>query len=168
MSVSNESSKAQDEAIGNGTVPQDKVVTLDFVGVQQWIPHRYPFILIDKVIEMVPNKHVVAIKNVTANEECFVGHFPGKPVFPGVFILEAMAQAAAVLARYSEQAQAEGKLFYLVGADRVKWKRQIMPGDQLRIEMRSSKKRLPLWIMEGEVTVDGKLVASATLSAAAA
>ena len=147
---------------------EEKIVTLDYAGVQEWIPHRYPFILLDRVTRMVPNKYIIGLKNVTGAEECFVGHFPGKPVFPGVFILEAMAQAAAVLARYSESEQASGKLFYLVGAEKVKWKRQVLPGDQMIIEMRSYKKRLPLWIMQGEVTVDGKLVASATLSAAAA
>jgi 3-hydroxyacyl-[acyl-carrier-protein] dehydratase len=146
----------------------DEIVTMDFVQVQEWLPHRYPFLLVDRIIEMVSNKYVVGLKNITGNESCFVGHFPGKPVYPGVLLLETMAQVAAVLARYSERDKASGKLFYLVGADNVKWKKQVLPGDQLRIEMRSSKKRLPLWVMEGEITVDGKLVTSATLSAAAA
>lgn len=146
----------------------EKIVTLDFMQLQEWVPHRFPFLLIDRITAMVPNNYVVALKNITGNEECFVGHFPGKPVYPGVLLLEAMAQAAAVLARYSESEEASGKLFYLVGADNVKWKKQVLPGDQLRIEMRSFKKRLPLWVMQGEITVGDKLVCSATLSAAAA
>jgi 3-hydroxyacyl-[acyl-carrier-protein] dehydratase len=147
---------------------EEKIITLDFVELQEWVPHRFPFLLIDRITAMVPNKYVVALKNITGNEECFVGHFPGKPVYPGVLLLEAMAQTAAVLARYSEKEEASGKLFYLVGADSVKWKKQVLPGDQLRIEMRSFKKRLPLWVMQGEITVGDKLVCSATLSAAAA
>jgi len=146
----------------------EEPLSFDSVEIQKIIPHRYPFLLIDRITELVRWKHVIALKNVTANEAYFVGHFPGKPVMPGVLIVEAMAQAAAVFARCSEEEEARGKTFYLVGADSVKWKRQVVPGDTLRIEMRSVKKRMALWIMEGECTVDGKLVASATLSAAAA
>lgn len=141
---------------------------MDNLEIQKWIPHRYPFLLIDKVSEIVSNSHITAIKNVTCNEEFFQGHFPQHPVMPGVLIVEAMAQAAGVLARYSEPELVKGKTFYLVGVDEVKWKRQVLPGDQLVITMRSVKKRNPLWIMSGEVLVDGKVVCSGTVTAAAA
>ena len=143
-------------------------VVMDILEIQRWIPHRYPFLLIDRVLDIVPNAHIISVKNVTANEEFFQGHFPSQPVMPGVLIMEAMAQTAAVFARYSEEVLLTGKTFYLVGADGFKWKKQVGPGDQLRIVMKSVKKRNPLWIMDGEVTVDGKIVASGTLSAAAA
>ncbi len=141
---------------------------MDIIEIQKWIPHRYPFLLIDRVLEVVPDSHIVAIKNVSVNEEFFQGHFPQHPVMPGVLIIESMAQAAGVLARVSEPALVKDKTFYLVGVDGFKWKRQVVPGDTLQITMRSVKKRNPLWIMEGEVVVDGKIVASGTVTAAAA
>ena len=147
---------------------QQKPITMDVMEIQKWIPHRYPFILIDKVLELIPHQKIVAQKNVTINEEFFNGHFPTKPVMPGVLILEAMAQAAAVLARSSEADLTQNKTFYLVGAEGFKWKRQVVPGDSLIITMTSVKRRNPLWIMTGEVEVDGKVVALGTLSAAAA
>ena len=143
-------------------------VTMDILEIQRWIPHRYPFLLIDRVLDLVPNEHITTIKNVTANEEFFQGHFPGHPVMPGVLIMESMAQTAAVFARYSEPELLKNKTFYLVGADNFKWKKMVVPGDQLKIVMKSVKKRNPLWIMDGEVSVDGKVVASGTLTAAAA
>lgn len=148
-------------------IEQSKI-QMDINEITKWIPHRYPFLLIDRVVELVPSAYIKAIKNVTANEQFFQGHFPGHPVMPGVLIMEAMAQACAVFARYSEAQLVQGKTFYLVGADSFKWKKQVLPGDTLHIHMRSVKKRNPLWIMEGEVLVDGKVVASGTISAAAA
>lgn len=147
---------------------EKKQVIMDVLEVQKWIPHRYPFLLIDKVIDLVPDSYIVAIKNVTVNEEFFQGHFPGNPVMPGVLICEAMAQAAAVFARYSEPVLLKDKNLYLVGVDGFKWKKMVIPGDTLRIEMRSVRKRNPLWVMEGDVSVDGKIVASGGISAAAA
>ncbi len=143
-------------------------ITMDILEIQKWIPHRYPFLLIDRVVGLVPNESITSLKNVTANEEFFQGHFPGQPVMPGVIIMEAMAQTAAVFARYSEAELLKGKTFYLVGADNFKWKKMVLPGDQLKIVMKSVKKRNPLWIMDGEVSVDGKVVATGTLTAAAA
>ena len=143
-------------------------VTMDILEIQRWIPHRYPFLLIDRVLNLVPNEHITTIKNVSANEEFFQGHFPGHPVMPGVLIMESMAQTAAVFARYSEPELLKNKTFYLVGADNFKWKKMVVPGDQLTIVMKSVKKRNPLWIMDGEVFVDGKVVVSGTLTAAAA
>jgi len=147
---------------------QQQKVTMDIMEIQKWLPHRYPFLLIDKVLDLVPDTYIVAVKNVTMNEQFFQGHFPDKPVMPGVLICEAMAQAAAVFARYSEPVLLKDKNLFLVGADGFKWKKMVMPGDSLTITMRSVRKRNPLWVMEGDVAVDGAIVASGTISAAAA
>jgi 3-hydroxyacyl-[acyl-carrier-protein] dehydratase len=149
-------------------VRESEPVSMDIQEIQKWIPHRYPFLLIDRVLDVVKDSHIISIKNVTMNEEFFQGHFPNQPVMPGVLIMEAMAQTAAVFARYSEAELLKNKTFYLVGADTFKWKKMVVPGDQLRIVMKSVKKRNPLWIMDGEVLVDGKVVASGRLTAAAA
>lgn len=145
---------------------EDKKNTVMDIGeILATLPHRYPFVLIDKVVEFVDNEKVIAIKNVTLNEPFFQGHFPGKPVMPGVLVLEAMAQSAAILAIKSSDGVAEGNLVYLVGADEVKWRKQVVPGDTLKIVMTSERKRRPYWIMNGEVFVDEKLVASGKISA---
>jgi 3-hydroxyacyl-[acyl-carrier-protein] dehydratase len=146
----------------------EQKISMDVVEIQKWIPHRYPFLLIDRIVDLQPGRSVTAIKNVTANEEFFQGHFPGTPVMPGVLIIEAMAQASAVLARYSETAASSGKIFYLVGVDNFKWKKPVVPGDVMTIHMQVSRRRNPLWIMEGTITVDGKVLVSGTLSAVAA
>jgi 3-hydroxyacyl-[acyl-carrier-protein] dehydratase len=148
------------------TIKENESVIYDNVQIQEIIPHRYPFLLIDKVVEFVDNEKVVAIKNVTANEPYFQGHFPGMPIMPGALILEAMAQTGAILAIKSEDGVAKGKTVFLVGADDFRWKKKVVPGDTLRIEMKSVKKRRPMWVMSGEVFVDGKIVASGTISAA--
>ena len=147
---------------------QTEKVTMDILEIQKWLPHRYPFLLIDKILDLVPDSYIVAQKNVTINEHFFEGHFPNKPVMPGVLICEAMAQAAAVFARYSEPVLLKDKNLFLVGADSFKWKKMVMPGDVLTLTMRSVRKRNPLWVMEGDVVVDGTLVASGTITAAAA
>jgi 3-hydroxyacyl-[acyl-carrier-protein] dehydratase len=147
---------------------QQEKITMDIMEIRKWLPHRYPFLLIDRVLDLVPDSYIVALKNVTTNEHFFEGHFPEKPVMPGVLICEAMAQAAAVFARYSEPVLLKEKNLYLVGADSFKWKKMVMPGDTLTITMRSVRKRNPLWVMEGDVMVDGSVVATGTITAAAA
>lgn len=144
---------------------EDEKVVFDCVQIQKFLPHRYPFLLIDKIVEFVDGERIVAVKNVTINEEFFQGHFPGNPVMPGVLILEAMAQACAVLSRASKGGAPIDSTVYLVGADNVKWKKKVLPGDTLRIEVKLIKFRRPLWILDGTVTVDGKLVASGTIQA---
>lgn len=140
-------------------------VIMDTVQLREILPHRYPFLLVDKLVEFVDNEKCVCIKCVTINEEFFQGHFPQRPVMPGVLVIEAMAQTAAVFARKSNDGAGEGKTMMLVGVDDFKWKKMIVPGDVMRIEVRSIKKRRPLWVVAGEVTVDGKVVARGTLSA---
>ncbi len=134
--------------------------------IQEALLHRYPFLLIDKVVNFVDNESLIAIKNVTINEEFFNGHFPGRPVMPGVLILEAMAQSAAFCAVKSSKGIAKGKAVLLAGADNVKWKRMVLPGDQLEIRVKFCKARKPFWYFDGEAYVDGKLVAKASLLAA--
>jgi 3-hydroxyacyl-[acyl-carrier-protein] dehydratase len=129
------------------------------------LPHRYPFLMLDRIIEFEDNKRIVGIKNVTMNEPYFPGHFPGRPVMPGVMMIEAMAQVAAILAHKSSDGVKPGYKVFLVGADEVKWKRLVQPGDTLRIEMTSVKKRRPLWIMSGVATVNGETACLAKLSA---
>lgn len=143
-------------------------IVFDIKEIQSIIPHRYPFLLIDKVIEFIDSQRVVAIKNVTINEPFFQGHFPGLPVMPGVLVLEAMAQAGAILAHkstLSHQASA-GKTMMIVGANDVKWKRQIVPGDTLRVELNFVKRRKPIWMLKGEVTCHGQMCCSAEITAA--
>ena len=138
---------------------------LDQVQIQGLLKHRYPFILVDKVIGMELGKSITAIKNVTINEPFFQGHFPGRPVMPGVLILEAIAQSAAILSYKSQSAVASGSYIMIVGANSVKWKRMVVPGDVLRIEVKLLKKKGPLWIVLGEVYVEDKIAAVAELSA---
>jgi beta-hydroxyacyl-ACP dehydratase FabZ len=138
---------------------------MDISEILKYLPHRYPFLMVDRILEMEPGTRIVGIKNVTYNEPFFQGHFPGKPVMPGVLICEALAQVGAILAHSSSMLTGEGKVFMLTGLDRVKIKRAVEPGDQLRLELTSVKRRGAYWKMVGEATVDGKLVAHGELSA---
>lgn len=126
------------------------------------LPHRYPLLLVDKIVEMEPRRRVVGIKNVTYNEEFFQGHFPGNPVMPGVLILEAMGQVGAVLL-LDEVEDMTNKFVYLAGVDGVRFRRPVVPGDQLRCELEVVSLRNRWCKMRGRATVDGKLAAEATL-----
>lgn len=126
------------------------------------LPHRYPFLLVDRVLEADAEK-ALTLKNVTINEPFFTGHFPGLPIMPGVLILEALAQSAAILAL--EKSGGRPTLFMLTGVDKVRFRRRVVPGDQLRMEVRLLKHHHPLWKMRAEARVDGELAAEAELSA---
>jgi 3-hydroxyacyl-[acyl-carrier-protein] dehydratase len=126
------------------------------------LPHRYPFLLVDRVLGR-DTEHVVTLKNVTINEPFFTGHFPGMPVMPGVLILEALAQSAAILAL--SIIGERRSLFMLTGIDKARLRRRVVPGDQLRMEVRLLKHHHPLWKMRAEARVDGELAAEAELSA---
>jgi beta-hydroxyacyl-ACP dehydratase FabZ len=138
---------------------------MDAKEILKFLPHRYPFLLVDRIVEIDPNKKIVGVKNVSFNENFFQGHFPNKPVMPGVLICEAMAQCGAIFAHTVRGGMNANKLFVLTGLDRVKFKRPVEPGDQLRIEMTCLKRRGPFWKMAGVATVEGSLVAQAEISA---
>lgn len=133
--------------------------------IMNFLPHRYPFILVDRIEELIPDKKVVALKNVTINEPFFQGHFPGTPIMPGVLIVEAMAQAGGVLASASLPQEKQGALIYFMGIDKVKFRKPVVPGDQLVIEVQILKQRLKAIKMSGVAFVDKKLVAEAELMA---
>lgn len=138
---------------------------LDVREIFKRIPHRYPFLLVDRIIEVDGDQRIVGIKNVTANEGFFQGHFPNHPVMPGVLICEAMAQVAAILAYISRGGSDGENIFVLTGLDKVKFKRPVEPGDQLRLELTCLKRRGSFWKMKGVALVDGKTAAQAEISA---
>jgi len=138
---------------------------LDVREIFKQIPHRYPFLLVDRILEVEADQRIVGIKNVTFNEGFFQGHFPNRPVMPGVLVCEAMAQVGAIFAHASRGPREEDKVFVLTGLDRVKFKRPVEPGDQLRLELTCLKRRGSFWKMKGVASVDGKIVAQAEISA---
>jgi len=151
-------SKYQQRAPGKGVI-------LDINAIQTILPHRYPFLLVDKIIDLVPREHVVGIKNVTANEPFFIGHFPGRLIMPGVLIIESMAQVGGILLLDSEENPGE-KLVYFTGIDKVKFRKPIVPGDQLRFELDMLRYRRSICKMTGKAFVEDELVCEAELSAA--
>lgn len=140
---------------------------MDIHEVLKYLPHRFPFLLIDRVIEVVPGESLVALKNVSVNEPFFTGHFPQRPVMPGVLIVEALAQATGILAFKTTQSKpCDGTTYYLAGIDNARFKQVVEPGDQLRLEVRSLRLVRGVWKFGGEAKVDGKIVASAELMCA--
>jgi 3-hydroxyacyl-[acyl-carrier-protein] dehydratase len=145
-----------------------RLETLLIHEVMKHLPHRYPFLLVDRVLECRPNESLIAIKNVTINEPFFPGHFPQRPVMPGVLILEAMAQATGILAVMSGGARNDGSsLYYFVGIDKARFKKPVTPGDQLVMEVKVNRCVRGVWMFSGEARVDGTVVASADLMCAA-
>jgi 3-hydroxyacyl-[acyl-carrier-protein] dehydratase len=134
---------------------------MDLLEIQKLLPHRYPFLLVDRVTEIEPGKRLVAFKNVTINEPFFNGHFPGHPVMPGVLIVEAMAQAAALLAYKSEGMDPAQKITYLMGIDNARFRKPVVPGDRLQFEIQVLRHKGPIWKQRGVATVDGVKVAEA-------
>lgn len=132
--------------------------------IQALLPHRYPFLLVDRIKELEPDRRIVGIKNVTVNEPFFQGHFPGRPVMPGVLIIEAMAQVGGVLA-FKSVGPAGKPVVYLTGIDGAKFRRPVVPGDQLRFEVVLLRKRPPFWKMEAKAFVDDELVCEAEVTA---
>ena len=138
---------------------------LDAKEILNYLPHRYPFLLVDRVIEIHGDEKIVGIKNVSFNEPFFQGHFPDHPVMPGVLICEAMAQVGAILAHTSRGRMDDKRIFLLTGLDQVKFKHPVVPGDQLRMELTCQKRRGAYWKMQGVATVDDKVAAQALISA---
>jgi 3-hydroxyacyl-[acyl-carrier-protein] dehydratase len=137
---------------------------MDITQIMKYLPHRYPFLLVDRVLELVPNERVVAIKNVTMNEPHFPGHFPHHPVMPGVLMIEALAQTAGLLAfRSSGKEITENSVVYFVGIDGARFKRPVVPGDQLRMEASILRHTRGIWKFAARATVDGQLACEAEL-----
>lgn len=132
--------------------------------IRKYLPHRYPFLLIDRVLSVEPGKSLIAIKNVTSNEPFFQGHFPQGPIMPGVLILESLAQASGVLIFKTEDIYpSEEDWFFLAGIDNARFKKMVRPGDQLRLEVEILRSRRELWKFKGTATVDNQLVCSAEI-----
>ena len=142
--------------------------SIDIKQITKLLPHRYPMLLVDRVIDYKAFEHLTAIKNVTVNENFFTGHFPENPIMPGVLMLEALAQASAILAALSQTPEEnEGILHFFAGINNAKFKHIVTPGDQLRLEVRFRGKKREFWRMHGEVYVGDKLACSADLLSAA-
>ena len=140
---------------------------MDIHEILEYLPHRYPFLLIDRVVEVVPGKSIHAYKNVTINEPFFVGHFPHNPVMPGVLIMEALAQAAGILSFKTEDKKpTQSDVFYFAGIDEARFKRPVMPGDQLHLHVEIERQMRGVWKFKGEARVDGQLAAEARLMCA--
>ena len=138
---------------------------VDVTRIQELLPHRYPFLLVDRVLELEPNQRILAVKNVSINEPFFQGHFPGHPVMPGVLVLEALAQAGGLLTQLSAVGVESGdeKLFYLVKIDNARFSRMVVPGDRLMLEVRLKRMIRNMAMYECTASVDGKQVASADI-----
>ncbi|WP_417223630.1 3-hydroxyacyl-ACP dehydratase FabZ [Amphritea sp.] len=137
---------------------------MDVKEIRKYLPHRYPFLLVDRVVELVPGESIVAYKNVTVNENFFNGHFPDHPVMPGVLIIEAMAQAAGILGfKTMEKTPEDGSIYYFVGSDKVRFKRPVVPGDRLQLEAKIISEKRGIWKFDVRATVDGEIASSATI-----
>ena len=141
----------------------EKGFIYSIMDIMNFLPHRYPFLLVDRIVEIEGEKRIVGLKNVTINEPFFQGHFPGAPVMPGVLIIESMAQVAGVMI-YRDMPDKDRKLIYFTGIENAKFRRPVLPGDQLRIEMQLLNRRNNFGKMNGKATVDGRLVAEATVA----
>ncbi len=139
--------------------------TIDINRIMQLIPHRYPFLLIDRIVELVPDVRAVGIKNVTYNEPFFQGHFPGHPVMPGVLVVEAMAQTAAVMVMETLQRTAEGVVVYFMSIDQARFRKPIVPGDTVHIHVEKRRQRGTVWKFHGEAKVGGVLMAESVFTA---
>lgn len=138
--------------------------TIDIHEIQKLLPHRYPFLLIDRVIDYVPGEYLVGIKNITFNEPQFTGHFPQRVIMPGVLILESLAQATGLLAfKTADQLSSDKELYYLAGIDNARFKRPVEPGDQIKLTVKLIKHKRNLWKFFGEATVDGEMIVSADI-----
>ena len=137
---------------------------MDVKEIREYLPHRYPFLLVDRVVELNVGESIVALKNVTVNEPFFNGHFPDQPVMPGVLIVEAMAQAAGILGfKTMDKKPQDGSIYYFVGADNLRFKRPVVPGDQLRLEAKVVSERRGIWKFAVVASVDGEKASSATI-----
>ena len=161
MDGTNDTESGQNEAPPAG----DVIELIDIARLMHAIPHRYPFLMIDRVVDVVLNKSAIGVKNVSINESFFAGHFPGHPVMPGVLIIEAMAQTAAVLVVETLGEDAAGKVVYFMSVEGAKFRRPVVPGDQIRIHVTKDRNRGNVWKFSAVARVDGVSVAEATYAA---
>jgi 3-hydroxyacyl-[acyl-carrier-protein] dehydratase len=147
------------------TEPANTAAEIDIQRIMRMIPHRYPFLMIDRVVEVVSAASAIGIKNVSINESFFQGHFPQRPVMPGVLIIEAMAQTAAVLVVHTLGPESEGKLVYFMSVDNARFRRPVVPGDQIQVRVVRKQHRRHVWKFEGRAMVGDKLTAEATFTA---
>jgi 3-hydroxyacyl-[acyl-carrier-protein] dehydratase len=138
---------------------------IDIQRILAMIPHRYPFVMVDRIVDVIPGESATGIKNVSMNEPYFLGHFPGHPVMPGVLIVESMAQTAAVLVVETMGPEAEGKLVYFMSVDECRFRKPVVPGDQLHVHVVRERRRGNVWKFRGEAKVDGQTVAEAVYAA---
>ncbi len=144
---------------------EDRPIQIDIQRIMQMIPHRHPFLMIDKVVDVVANERATGIKNVSISENYFQGHFPARPVMPGVLIIEAMAQTAAVLVVHTLGRESEGKLVYFMSVDNARFRRPVSPGDRLDVHVTKQRHRGNVWKFEGRAKVGENLMAEATFAA---
>jgi beta-hydroxyacyl-ACP dehydratase FabZ len=137
---------------------------MDITEISKILPHRFPFLLVDRILECTPGERIVGLKNVTINEPFFQGHFPNYPIMPGVLAIEVMAQVAAILAFKSQESE-EGMLVFLVGINKAKFRKPVIPGDQIRIEVEVLRGRPPFWKLKGACMIDGKCAVEAEFDA---
>ncbi|MDP3478739.1 MAG: 3-hydroxyacyl-ACP dehydratase FabZ [Desulfoprunum sp.] len=139
--------------------------SIDIVEIMRLLPHRYPFVMVDRILSIEPGKEIIGLKNVTINEPFFQGHFPGRPVMPGVLILEGMAQVGGVLAFYANPESVGQKLLFFAGIDKARFRKPVVPGDQLILKLEMIKQKRTIMMMSGKAYVDDNLVAEAELMA---
>lgn len=140
---------------------------MDITEIREYLPHRYPFLLVDRVVQLIEGESIIAYKNITINEEVFNGHFPQSPVFPGVMIVEAMAQASGILGfKTMGKKPADGSIYLFAGVDKVRFKRQVVPGDRLTLKSKVISEKRGIWKFECEASVDGEMAAMATIMCA--
>lgn len=149
----------------DGDTIQEKIDQIDITRLMEMIPHRYPMLMIDKLIDVVPGESAIGVKNVSINEPFFQGHFPAKPVMPGVLLIEAMAQTAAALVVQTVGKEAQRKVVYFMTIDGARFRKPVVPGDRVLVHVTKKQQRGPVWKFQGEAKVDGVLVAEATIAA---
>ncbi len=143
------------------------MIDFDIIKVMEYLPHRYPFLLVDRVIECEPGEKLVALKNVTVNEPFFQGHFAGQPIMPGVLVMEALAQATGLLSFCTMTEDHSKKLYMLVGMDKVRFRSQVLPGDQLILDVKLKRTMRGIWMFNGKATVNDQVVAEGELMCSA-